>query len=1458
MKTPRNERARLVTRAIISVYLATFSLITLADITTSTANTSLTDILTGTNASANAALAGITTATANLSLADITTATTNASFADITTATNTTADATAVADIATTTAHVAKNNKKPNNNAPLQELQTLGHCFDGVNGSVYDSFDKIPPANMTPLTVRVALITNLVKRGHGRLFAGAFFLAVDKLNEIANETGIPVRFNWTVKDVVNVGSTATQVMAHMSCANNVSAFIGPDQLCYPPALVATAFGKPYITFDCRDKLTDPTRLLFVNTETLISFVASSIISLLQHYKWNSFWLITGNTIKWSGTAEHLKEVAEKANITLNGVDELEINDNFSPYQAVDGYLKVIRQSRDKTRVYVFLGEHDSLVDFLRDLAELKLTQTGQYVVIAARDTDHNQTDRTFYYCKFQTFSLLKQKKQPQGYDEYSLEAFKNVLMIAPKNLDIDKKDFENKVYARNLQPPINLRPYPKHLTPFTLPSQAYQLYDATMFYGRAVMALMERPGTDPQDGMQIVSYLRCRDHESIQGDRVYIRSNGESESNYVVWSLKSEDGELDGYLWRVGEFIKVGEEIPKFTPENEVAWVLGQPPLSEPECGFENEHCPYADASDWILAISVSAVACFILIVIVIFILGLRHYMYEKKLDRLAWKIERDDIQILNHGQFREMMTPARPRKKDSFSGGNQLRYFLIRHDSESNISQQGLGSEYIPIGLYRGTYVAIKKLTRKQMELTRTLKKQMQLRKELTHDNVNRFIGACFEPPQIYIVTQYCPRKSLQDILQDDNAPLDDMFITSLVQDLIRGMCFIHDSAFGYHGNLKSSNCLVDSRWTLKISDFGFSVLGPAPRAKYQDEDSFKVLLWTAPELLRHRRSSSSTSGHHPNLHHLNSTSSNTSSSNNNNHNNHIFGNQKGDIYSFSIIMYELYGRAGPWGRVQMTPKEIVEKLIVSTENFFRPDTSELSCDENIISLIQACWDCDPDQRPDFKYGVRTRFKPIQQDYLKSNIFDNMLAMMEKYANNLEAVVAERTEQLRQEKRMTENLLLRMLPRSVAEKLKRGHPVEPEQYEQVSIYFSDIVGFTQLSASSTPMEVVDLLNDLYTCFDSIIEEFDVYKVETIGDAYMVVSGLPIRNGDRHAGEIASMALLLLEAIKLKRFKIQGNFVPNYMLQIRIGIHSGPCCAGVVGLKMPRYCLFGDTVNTANRMESTGEAQRIHCSAECKKILDKLGGYHLEERGYTEMKGKGRLLTYFLQSEDQNHRYRRITRYRKMGNDGRCVSTSNLDYSGKIYTMAGKGNPRIYSSRYPMINRDSNGMDRTSWNSSLNTSMDSTWSEAPDEMTSVYPSSPCLNPPIQATSPHDYVAFTLPRACAPKYNVQMSPIAEDPQSHSDTSTLEKTVSFPDSSLHEVQSLETDNLLMNKLLANSLPDYIPKNLYNERSNGRSNSLNLGLINFFTGGTSIPDSDFIAMKDLGVISETIPEI
>ncbi|CAJ1055226.1 receptor-type guanylate cyclase daf-11-like isoform X1 [Xyrichtys novacula] len=235
---------------------------------------------------------------------------------------------------------------------------------------------------------------------------------------------------------------------------------------------------------------------------------------------------------------------------------------------------------------------------------------------------------------------------------------------------------------------------------------------------------------------------------------------------------------------------------------------------------------------------------------------------------------------------------------------------------------------------------------------------------------------------------------------------------------------------------------------------------------------------------------------------------------------------------------------------------------------------------------------------------------------------FKQMTEWIQNYAQTLK----EKTEDLKHQRQLAEDLLHQMLPKSVAKQLRQQKHVEAESYDKVTIFFSDIVGFTSISASCTPLQVVEMLNNLYMCFDTRIDSYDVYKVETIGDAYMVVSGLPERNGDRHADEIAKMALDLVAAVR----QVSIPHMPNQRLQLRAGIHTGPCVAGIVGYKMPRYCLFGDTVNTASRMESTSLPQKIHASSETYLALIKDNAYELQLRGEIEVKGKGKMNTYWL------------------------------------------------------------------------------------------------------------------------------------------------------------------------------------------------------------------------------------
>lgn len=217
------------------------------------------------------------------------------------------------------------------------------------------------------------------------------------------------------------------------------------------------------------------------------------------------------------------------------------------------------------------------------------------------------------------------------------------------------------------------------------------------------------------------------------------------------------------------------------------------------------------------------------------------------------------------------------------------------------------------------------------------------------------------------------------------------------------------------------------------------------------------------------------------------------------------------------------------------------------------------------------------------------------------------------------------RTEAINEEKCKVEHILEELLPKTIANSLKMGHKINPESFKCVTLFFSDIVGFTRISAAGTPIDVVKMLNDMYTCFDDISAEFDVFKVATIGDAYFVASGVPVRNGDRHAGEICSLALRLLQAVTT----LQAPHLPDETLKMRVGIHSGPCLAGVVGIKMPRYLLFGDTVDIASKMEAYGNSMKIHVSRQTKKMTQDCQFYFEERAQKTVINGK-EFATYWL------------------------------------------------------------------------------------------------------------------------------------------------------------------------------------------------------------------------------------
>lgn len=201
-----------------------------------------------------------------------------------------------------------------------------------------------------------------------------------------------------------------------------------------------------------------------------------------------------------------------------------------------------------------------------------------------------------------------------------------------------------------------------------------------------------------------------------------------------------------------------------------------------------------------------------------------------------------------------------------------------------------------------------------------------------------------------------------------------------------------------------------------------------------------------------------------------------------------------------------------------------------------------------------------------------------------------------------------------------SEGLLLNILPEKVALRLKNKEGTIADYYPTASILFADLVGFTPLASALSPEELVNELNVLFQKFDGMIEHFGLEKIKTIGDAYMVAGGIP-EPDPGHVGKIAGLALAMRETVR--GYRIQGH-----ELDMRIGFHAGPVVAGIIGLKKFSYDVWGDAVNIASRLESSGVAGKIHVSSDCYEILK--DRFEFENRGEIDIKGIGKVHTYFL------------------------------------------------------------------------------------------------------------------------------------------------------------------------------------------------------------------------------------
>uniref|UniRef100_A0AAQ5ZTA2 Guanylate cyclase n=1 Tax=Amphiprion ocellaris TaxID=80972 RepID=A0AAQ5ZTA2_AMPOC len=983
----------------------------------------------------------------------------------------------------------------------------------------------------------------------------ALQIAVDKVNTNPALLG-NYSLDWVFKDTdcnpkESLGGFIQQVWRE-----NVSALFGPacPEEAEVTGLIASTWNIPMFSFVGQSSKMDNSEIYdsYIKVVPPLKRSSEVLVKTLEFFGWSHVAMIGGglDSNTWDKVDALWKTVEDplRAQFKLNAAVKFDTSDPQLLHQKVK-FISTV------ARVIVVLTNRDDAMNLLLE-AERQGLMNGDYVFFLVQ---HFEVSGSVVTIRAFDMTFIIGQKAYEGYEYY---------------------DFYEEVFQR-----LKGHPFRSNLTSEreVSPYSAY-LHDAVLLYAMGLKEVL-RDGKNPHDGRQL---LAGPEYPDIRTFILRSEYSGERNLDYSIYDLQ-HNGDVTKFV-PILHFDSHTKDVRPTSMFSSMVWPKGKPPSDTPECGFNNELCewltngkPTSDLA--LLALLITFPVIGVVAVLLIGVLMLQKLRLQTKLDDSCWwMISYSDITIIREPS-------VRAHKLSSFGSRSNfsldfLVHLIVKKCYHSKIQLQTAACMFQDITLR--TYEVICRVL--------TISTSSRQMKEMKHENLVQFFGVCIDP--ICLVIQYCKKGSLKDILKATDVELDGMFKLSFAYDIVNGMEFIHKSRLKFHGNLKPSTCLVDSRLQIKLSGFGlweFKYGGISKTIPLENPD-YEEMFWTAPELLRQAGLL-------------------------------VNGTPKGDVYSFAIIVWELMynSKAGPYQDINLDPKEIIMQLRTPFQGEpLRPVLSEDLCEENINALLRSCWNENPDHRPPFG-SIRRRLRDTSPDS-HANILDNMVDKLEKYANHLEEVVEERTNQLTAEKARADKLLSSMLPRYIAEQLMAGKSVEPQSYDLVTIFFSDIVGFTSMCSVSSAMEVVTFLNDLYSLFDDIIKMYDVYKVETIGDAYMVASGLPLSNGNKHALEICTMALHFLSGIKVFRI----HHMPTESLAIRVGIHSGPVVAGVVGTTMPRYCLFGDTVNMASRMESNSLPLKIHISQTTADILVQAGSFQMEERGEIEMKGKGYHKTYWL------------------------------------------------------------------------------------------------------------------------------------------------------------------------------------------------------------------------------------
>ncbi|XP_055335687.1 atrial natriuretic peptide receptor 1-like [Paramacrobiotus metropolitanus] len=635
---------------------------------------------------------------------------------------------------------------------------------------------------------------------------------------------------------------------------------------------------------------------------------------------------------------------------------------------------------------------------------------------------------------------------------------------------------------------------------------------------------------------------------------------------------------IDLYMWRFDEngtqkafLCKRAIGNPPLVQLYDLRYWAGNgtwPPLNEPKCGYNTEpgKICYPNGTS-VTSLAVSGALVVCVVTVCIAI------WFVKRSNSMAltvwWRIDQSKIEFPTRcSGYDSRFTAPKPQAQDTHhSSFDQACKYVSAKLKGLDVTIEELA-------------VAMDGNVIDHIASTRNVLHYMEKLRTFNHPHVARFYGITMlgnsRSSQIGVITDRAGRGCLYDVFKG-LISLDMTLISSLVNDFLQGVMCIHSTSLEYHGCLCGYHCHVDKHFTLKISGLINSRLQNSI-CSFQESyihTGFCRHLWKKEEVSS------------------------------------IEWNQKGDVYATCVVLWEL----------------------LTTQKFTCIDDCNQSCPEFLhgsLHIFNICWQDSVMSRPSIKQ-LRGKLAETSEIFStpngSANFIDKVQNRLSDYTRELEYEVNLRTKNLMEEMAKCNELVAQLFPRWVASMIRAGNTVPAEHFECVSVMFTQLCGFSQLMQKSSPKVLMDMIDQVESHMDRVISLFsdDIYKVEVVEDCYLMASGLVVENGNRHVQVTADLAVMILQTAPTLCAQ------PNLQwLQLKSGIHSGPCAAGVVGFRRLRYCLFGDTVNTASRMCTPGTPNRTQVSHFTAALLQETSRFDIEYRGITSVKGKEHMKTYWL------------------------------------------------------------------------------------------------------------------------------------------------------------------------------------------------------------------------------------